>query len=488
LRLYLQAVRFCGGSLLKGNKQKWLKKEQPRRHIMRMNNILILYLVVIVCLISDSFSQQTKQETPTGTNDYNYLLYVRNDVNDIFVVSNSLVFVEKKNDGYESKSVFIMRPSALIQLELLTVVRGKFYNISQNNLNEIDLRTGQRRLIAEDVGPHQYLPSTSRLYCLRKGKLEVFDFKKGAYKEIMNYPFLANRYYEILFKDRINIAVSPDERRMAFTEPNQLTFIDNNDVANLPGVEPAPSGLLGGYKYMLDTRLVVSDLQTGTLTRLPTLFCSAFPKGGSLFSRPPLITWSDANTVLILRGDRAFQGRPTRGIAAVNVNTGRMWDIAAIPGYSYPYPSFNISGSDNNIRLYLTSNRINISYKIDVSGTGLSEDNNIGNNIYMGYSDNTPTLFHDKELVEDSQNFTLVNSSPDGRLIAWSYANPNGTNNDIKILDTTRMKVFTIKDRSVKGNFLWVSEQDMRSGEPPAQEEQWEPFKLTLWPSPPLRQ
>jgi len=393
------------------------------------------------------------------------LLYVRHDIVNGGHHGSTLMLATPGGRGFGTKAVCPFRWGSYSPGHLLTVVRGKLYGISSRQLIEVDLATGERRLVAEKIDSYDYHPA-GRLYAVVGDRLRVYDFRTGASRDIMARP------YRNIW--RLRIAISPDEKRLAFPEPVQDERWSK--AVPLAGASPAPSELPEGYRYMLTTRLVVVDLATGKQTRLPTPFSSPYPTGGGERITPlslPLV-WTDANTVLIVRGDWAVNGRPRRAVGTVDVRTGKMWHMAGIPGDHHTVPSLVVRETDRQVRLLLTrSRRVTDVYRVDLAIGALVEDPVIGPKFRLQTVNSVRRILHEGRPLAGSEKVTHAAVSPDGKRIAWTVSHKNWLNQRPSIYDTGQDKTHALSDAPVAGVVRWVADADMVPGDPPAPAGGW---------------
>jgi hypothetical protein len=248
---------------------------------------------------------------------------------------------------------------------------------------------------------------SGRLYCVVGDRLLVYDFKQGAFRDIMPCPFRPI----LIVTGKVRISVSPDEKHLAFPEPIYEERERRSKAEYLPGAEAAPTGLAQGR----DTRLVVVDLRTRKQTRMPTPFTSPHPKGGSRFREPPPLVWMDAKTVLLGRGDRAVGGRVSRGLATVNVETGEMRDVVAIPGDHHTRPSFHVRERDGAVRLLLSRGRWRVTSFVINFESGRLLEATLDSDFRMGVVGDSRTLFHRDIPLDISAGVSQFKASPDGR-------------------------------------------------------------------------
>lgn len=410
--------------------------------------------------------------------------------------------------------------------DLLTIARGKAYVMmaDKQKLVEIDLVSGERRLVATDV-EHYCQHWSGRVYCVQGVRLVVYDFKRLAWRDIMSRPF--GRFLKFPGHRRIGkgyarrLAISLDERHLAFTEPNvppmrMEFYVDEvNDVGidvplysyqeyheakDLPDAEPQDGEDESWVRHHRDTKLVVLDLTTGEQVRMPTPFASPFGDsvGGGYGNggvEPPPMVWHDDSTVLVARGDRFFEGRLWLGIAAVDIRTGQMYDVAGIPGiagYHEAFPGFRV-GKEGRVRVtLLTEAKVGFkrwcetTYKVDMEEGSLFEEVTLAPDLSIGSVEGTACVLYKDSLIEQSENAALVEVSPDGSKVAWSKV---GTRTGwgrmgAYIFDVNEKTMRKVTDGRIEGRLMWIADDDMVAAEPPQLPSGWQRIKTKPWTLP----
>ncbi len=464
------AVGRSGRSALRGRIVRLLGGPRPVLGRWRWWPVGVVTLLAIMA-ITVGLSLSQAQDRPAETTDstgaaeevapaLGGLLYVRYNIVNGGYRGSTLMLATRRGRGYQAKAVCPFGWGTYSLGRLLTVVRGKLYAISSRQLIEADLTTGERRLVAEKISAYDYHPA-GRLYAVVGDKLMVYDFRAGASREIMARPF--RDIWEL------RIAISPDERHLAFPEPVQEGERWSKAVP-LAGASPAPSELPEGYSYMLNTRLVVVDLATGKQTRMPTPFGSPYISGGSRSRDPsPPLVWTDANTVLLGRGDWAVKGRPRRALATVDVRTGQMRHVAGIPGDHHTVPSLVVRETGRQVRLVLTrSPWVTDICRVDLAAGRLVEDPVIGPKSRLQTVNGVRRILHEGRPLAGSEEVTHAAVSPDGKRVAWTVSHKGWVNQRPSIHDADRNKTHRLAEGPVAGVVKWVAEADMAPGDPPA--------------------
>ncbi|HUT30265.1 MAG TPA: sigma-70 family RNA polymerase sigma factor [Sedimentisphaerales bacterium] len=459
-----------------------------------------------------------------NTNDgpYNHL---------VFSDGGTVFLARREADRFEVTAVDSVQGrggyySRGVSPDLLTVARGKAYVMmgDEHNLIEVDLVSGQRRIVATDI-EHYCQHWSGRVYCVQGARLVVYDFKRFAWRDIMSRPF--GRFLKFPGHRRIGkgyarrMAISLDERHLAFTEPNvppmrMEFYVDEvNDVGidvplyshqeyhkakDLPDAEPQDGDEESWVRYHRDTKLVVLDLTTGEQVRMPTPFASPFgtSSGGGYGNggvEPPPIVWHDDNTVLVARGDRFFEGRLWLGIAAVDIGTGQMYDVAGIPGiagYHNAIPGFRV-GKEGRVRVTLITEAkegfkrwVETTYKVNLEEDSLLEEVTLAPDLSIGSMEGTPCILYKDSPIEQSKHAALVEVSPDASKVAWSKV---GTRTGpgrmgVYIFDVNERTVRKVTDGRIEGKLMWVADEDMVAAELPQLPSGWQRIKTKPWTLP----
>jgi RNA polymerase sigma factor (sigma-70 family) len=389
--------------------------------------------------------------------------------------------------------------------DLLTVVRGKLFRFSQSEyeqgeatlqLVEIDVESGEKRLVGD--GTVVYCRHRSgRVYCVQGQRLVVYDFERYAWRDITARPF----DWEIhqggfgMPGRSTRIAVSPDEEHLAYTEPRTLTLSADDrpvyewsdKVMDMPGVEPAPSLLAKGLRHLEDTKLVIVELKSGKQVRMPTPFGSVFGGGhGRGSGAPPPTIWLNNTTVLL------GIGTPRSGIAAADIRTGEMWDIAGIPGTGEYAPASADFGVDEDRRAYITllqrfeRSMRESTYRIDFDEGSLFEEPALAGDFSIGYTEGTRCILHRNNPVDQSQGVSLLRVSGDGRHVAWTTRNRDGAwgHKTVYAFDAEENAVQKVSDASIVGGSMWVADRDMIRANPRPLPTGWQRIASRPRPSP----
>jgi RNA polymerase sigma factor (sigma-70 family) len=408
--------------------------------------------------------------------------------------------------------------------DLLTVARGKLYVMmgDEHNLVEVDLISGQRRIVATDIRPYCQHWS-GRLYCVQGERLVVYDFQRYAWRDITNRPF--GRYLKFPGHRQIGqgyarrMAISLDERHLAFTEPNvppkrMEFYVDEvNEVGidvplyshqeyhkakDLPKAEPQDGDEKLWVRNGRNTKLVVLDLTTSEQVRMPTPFAPPFETSGMSGNRdakPPPIAWHDDNTVLVARGDRFFEDELWMGIAAVDIGTGQMYDVAGFPGivgYHNAIPGFRV-GKKGQIRVTLLTEAkegfkrwVETTYKVDMQEGSLFEEVILSPDLSIGCIEGTPCILYKNSPIEHSKHAAMVEVSPDASKVAWSKV---GTRTGwgrmgVYIFDVNEKTVREVTDARIEGKLMWVADEDMVAAELRQLPSGWQRIKTKPWTLP----
>ena len=462
-----EGMEDVGRAMVLGNESVEVRVWDDEEEIAGENAAVIATVVPPATAEAQNKSEDTKAEyvdwaperLSRDSGPYNHLVFVREDRaggSDV----RTLVVAGREESGWKIRPVHSARS---YEWSTLGVARGKVYSMIgyKGELFELDLNSGERRLVAGNLKKLHYHPS-GRLYCVRDDRFAVYDFERGAFRDIMERPFAS----ELCSYTRM--VVSADERRMVFCELG--SFEKWSKAEDLAGAESIPAD-------WDDVRLVVVDLESGKQTRMPVPFGSPFSTGGGRLHKPaPPLAWMDSNTVLVVRKDRAFCG-----VAVVDVTTGEMWDVAGLPGGHDTTPSFG-TDKDGQVRVYLTKEKMTSTYAIDFEVGSLFEENSLGSFFDFGYVDGARHILHGGKCIEESGEATMVAVSPDGKQIAWTRLVKDWRYKGLFVCDTNAPALQKVCDDYINSGPMWVSDSDMLDGEPPEAPAGWARLTTEPWP------
>ena len=428
-------------------------------------------------------------------NVYENFLFLRRD--------DTVVLALVGEDGFDLTDIWRNKGLHVMGWEPLAAVRGKLYGIrwAANQLLEIDLASGQCGIVTNSFAPYYYHPQSGRLYSTKKlangYRLVVYDLVKGIWRDVMESPF---REEMVRFT---HIAVSLDERFVAFPEPIAEELEGFSKVKDVVLVDSngTQSGLRGTFPLFPPLfRLVFADLESGRVTRLPWEFVyapsggysgiDAFPigRGISIHRRPNQIAWYDSKTVLVVRMDNPVNGRPRVGLAAFDIETGQMQNVAALPMIS----TLNLMGSitqqgDEDVRLVGTASAVPNTYRVDLKAGPLIEDNSTASIGGAFRCEGGNILWGDKA-IEGSKGASSVVVSPDGRRILWRRApSRKGKDRyDVLCWDSVKGGVAVVAAENAREGvgLMWVGKSDLVKAETSEPPMPWQRITATPWPKP----
>ncbi|MFC1600860.1 hypothetical protein ACFL34_00745 [Candidatus Sumerlaeota bacterium] len=321
-----------------------------KRRIKRRRLALALIVVVVVGAIVTAWlaNQGGKAPeilAPVEQADYDRFLYILHKKNPDGKRFNTLVQVKITPEGFERQEVRIQGkfPS---DWKPACVVGGKVYSQVYGALQAVDLRTGGVETICaglENVAvgmPLGNYYADGKFYAVVKlgGKptMRVFDLRRRSYRDIG--PFKIARGFSWTF------AVSPDQQRVAYfvsqpAGPKKPMFPPAWLIKSMNFVlrRPAPAKQTFESYFQLHAM----DIETGESEDLPA---------GATYARPitdlflqasgPPFFWLDAKTIVCLstKPQSGFSPNPWPSgpywLRAIDVTTGELDDVAAIPGRS----------------------------------------------------------------------------------------------------------------------------------------------------------
>ncbi|HUT31240.1 MAG TPA: hypothetical protein VMX13_15710 [Sedimentisphaerales bacterium] len=448
-------------------------------------------------------ARQTISDSP-----YNQFLFLRDDVEDGRTKSATVVLVALKEEGAEFKDVYT-DPRLQFGWQPVAVARGRLYSFKGDDLVEIDLASGELGLLGARRGPYDYDWAGGLLYFaaeLSNGyRLVAYDFAMGAWCDLMECPFRKE------MSPYTHIAVSPDQTKIAFVEPvaeadEGFSKAQTMQVAP-PPESSAPQSLVGSSWPRF--RIVIADLATGRLVRLPSEFVylpSTRETGGSLSvvgrgvevsHSPPQLVWYDQRTVLVVRADMPAGDRPAGGIAAFDVLTGSIQDVMVLPGRDHHRSLFVERMYDERVHIILSGedaeeDLIEGKYVIDLDNALLLEDETIGGHFRLEQRGKSRRLVHDGNELEHSEGVTLATVSPDGRRILWRTTEKREGWNlyDLCYADAadTRNVHTVVEDGRVLDAMIWVADSQLAPGEAPQPPSGWTRFTVSPQPKPEPRE
>lgn len=404
-------------------------------------------------------AQEEAKKTSLGREEkrqYNHFLFVRHNKEDNRAVTDTLVMAKVTSEGFELKD-FYTKTNLNVGLNPLCVMGGKVYLVKMGDLVSIDIATGKSRQIASPIGPHCF--DSGRLYFFARGpdedRLCVYDFHKGAYREIIS---IASAGW-----GPGTIAISPDHKRLAYFEHDyskKAAFLLLNvvDIEAKSIQQPCPS-----VQYI----------------------CAS---GGLKPNTPPFI-WLDAENILFVRWDRNKRANLT---TTANVVTGEMKDIVVLPGEPFRLrhhllPPSKVSAA--HLNLYEGPPRSDYGYyargqyRIDLEGGRLIEDDSIGGEYCLCNVKGAEGLYHRARLIEERKGVRQVAVSPDGKHIIWR----SGYSSKSKLCyyDTKSQAVRTVTKGWFGDSFLWFAEENLKPQVEPAEfQAGWALFASEPWPPP----
>ncbi len=452
----------------------------------------------------DTLKDSAPGKRTVSDSPYNHFLFLRDDVEDGRSKGATVVLVHLKEEGAEFKPVYTDR-GLIFGWQPSAVARGKLYAFKGNDVVQIDLATGELGLLAVMAGPYDYDWTAGLWYFaaeLSNGyRLVVYDFAMGAWSDLMECPFRKE------MSPYTHIAVSPDQTKIAFVEPvaeaeEGFSKAETMQVAPPPETS-TPQSLVGSSWPRF--RIVIVDLATGRLVRLPTEFvylpstretggsASVVGRGVEVSYGPPQLVWYDQRTVLVVRADMPTGDRPASGIVAFDVLTGSMQDVMVLPGRDHHRTYFVERMYDERVHIVLSGEDAEEDltegkYVIDLDNAIVLEDETIGGDFRLEQRGKSRRLVHDTNALEHSEGVTLATVSPDGRRILWRSAEKREGHNlyDLCYADAadTRNVRTVVEDGRVLAGLTWVADSQLAPAEAPQPPSGWRRFTVSPQPEP----
>ncbi|NQT18877.1 MAG: sigma-70 family RNA polymerase sigma factor [Planctomycetes bacterium] len=366
---------------------------------------------------------------------YDHFLFMRRNKKESGARTVTLVMANVTPEGFKLCDLYTKR-DLLIGWEPLCVRRGKVYAIHRGrNLVEVDVATGKAEELCSSI--QSYACDSGRLYAKMHDsdgatRLRIYDFRIGAYRDLVS---LDGQW------SRPELAVSPDHKRLAFFGMAELV-----------------------YSY----RLNVVDLETGKIEQRGDLI-NYIPWYGGIAAREgrgsPLI-WIDARTVLHLRSELPKSDSSglhlsdaVNKLATIDVITGKMKDVARVPGRITGVAVRLIRNPDDGTpHLALRSGLLADRYRIDTAAGKLIEDDTIGGAYRLRAVDEVLRLFHGNDFL--GEPLSRVSSvSPDGKRIVWEGNRPV---DEIVHYHDSQGRSWNVACPGLVCWILWFTEDDLR--------------------------
>jgi hypothetical protein len=391
---------------------------------------------------------------------YDHFLFVRHDmIEGQSGGTDTLVMAKVMPGGFQQKALY-SRNNLGIGLEFLGVFGGQAYVMKIDQPCRLDLATGRYVRVTERTQSHDYVDG--RLFTLEGGSaIREYDLRAGAYREVMTIPDPGMG----------GLRASPDGKRLAFFTqvPSDATYAD---------------------------QLNAVDVETGTVRPVgkPVRF-SQWAISSTLGIGPPFV-WLDEKTILLVRTEGL--GHPDASgrvgykpgdvidrLAAINIETGEMRDVAVIPGQPGLHRiemSKPTAGSPPILDVEQTR------YAVDVPAGKLVESDGIGGDFRLrearrsdgeGYQE----LYHDTRLLSAATGHIWALVSPDGKRVIWKEGWP------VKLRyydpqDGEERAVAEVWTGGDGRSLLWFSGEDLRAGGPVQPPAGWRAFEESEYPEP----
>lgn len=396
--------------------------------------LAVVVLAVLLAALGGVKAARAQREAMTTpeTAGKHFLFMRRDAING----PTTLVLAEARPDGLDLSEV----ATGDLKGEALCAVDGKVYMLAYNGLYAIDLATGEHRPIPSFVRYGPYCFDSDRLYSIVRGTnaatLRLYDFAKGAYRDVMKLP---------AWRD-CRIAVSPDHRRLAYYRT----------------IAPR---LMHGFM------LVVVDLNTRTSREVgPAIeYCQTAPLDAR-FEYPPFV-WLDPETLLVARMSRPTAQGSIEGpnvLTTVNVLTNDTRDVLTLPGRPMMDPvKLHPPAWDGSAHVEVGFDR----YRIDMERGRLVEDDSVGELFNRIAEEDGVEILHGNKRVDFVQQWTgrhyqhvtglLV--SPEGQRVLWGIINPTRPPYKLKYYDAREEKVQVVTDTWEGDWALWVNAEDLEA-------------------------
>ena len=423
-----------------------------------------------------------------------YFIYLRSDPVGGTAVTDSLVLVRLTQDGLESRPVY-SRNNLHIDWHPLGVCHGKLYGVKLGVLVSIDLETGAAREL--DQGIESFVWLDRRLYAFVRQPggdplLRAYDANAEAYRDI------SSRAYSEIVPSKSGgvppLQISPDHKWLAY-------FCRSNSFI--------PS-------HMYQLRMIA--VEAGTFKASETwVGAREFITGGGEIADGPPFGWLDSRTLLVVRDASrnhrsmmrvnvkpgqsryaAEDGLPEMILARVDIDSGRMTDIARLPQFDPEIgePFFRVAHEDKVPRLAL--GRLG-QYRVDLLEGRLVEDAGIGGGYSYRRGNFAEGLFFKVSFLDRGRAIPEVAVSPDGRKVVWQvrpHRQPlqGSYESKIRVHEVRSGEPRTVatewipgawddRHRSFEGNLLWISARDLKPSSlinPPAG---WSRFSPQPYPA-----
>ena len=386
-------------------------------------------------------------EHPATPSPYGQFLYIRHNEVDGSAKTDTLMLASVGPDGFQKRDLYT-KGNLHVGWRSLGVFGGKVYGLKIHNLLEVDIATGQAENLCSTVQASGYCDGVlAGVVYPEPGKpvLRVFDFRKGAYRDV-KWPAVEG------WIDRIEL--SPDHKRVAFFSGKRL------DGKALPS---------------MSAMLTFVELANGEVTQPADPVRYLPPAISSTIRTGPPYLWTDPRTILCLRtevpdenvdGSTFMLDGTVNKVVTIDAITGKLRDVAAMPGR----PDFTmvrlVRQSFESVPLWILHGpRLAGSrYRVDLTAGKLVEDDDIGGSFRIREaggprgprSERDRQLFCGETLLDSSVRDIHTSVSPDGRRAVWFTG--RGSNQKLRYFDAGEGSVRTV----ATGWFAsgWYGERD----------------------------
>ncbi|MHC4212410.1 MAG: HEAT repeat domain-containing protein [Planctomycetota bacterium] len=365
---------------------------------------------------------------------YDHFLFISHNKPDEGRRTKTLVLAKITPEGIQLQEIDTERNVIYRWEETFGLVGGTLYvKHGEGELSAINLATGQTELIASDddesvysllnvYAGHSYVYDEGRLYGQAGSDdegvmtLRVLDFRTCAYRDIIE------------LEDELEyttLAISPEHNRMAYFTRD-------------------PNGNL----------LTVVDIASGQVTHPIAPIEFKIPFISSLNWYAPPLVWIDANRVVCIRTEVWGRniGEATNKVAIIDVTTGEMEDVVALPGN--PHARFVRMTQ----KYKQAGPRIQISnfgqFSIDLEERRLIEDETVNGD----YLVSDEYLFYDEQELGEPSGHKDLEISPDGERAIWISEGKLFYHDS-----ASEAAVPVMEDSNAAGGLLWIRAEDLKA-------------------------
>ena len=391
-------------------------------------------VAILVPAVVNDATLPTPVNIAGSDSKYDHFLFISHNKPDEGRRTKTLVLAKNTPEGFQLQEIDTDRNVINRWEETFGVVGGKLYaKHGEGELSAINLATGQAELIASDdddsvysllnvYAGHSYVYEEGQLYGQAGSDdegvmtLRVLDFRTCAYRDIIE------------LEDELEyttLAISPEHNRLAY-------FVKD------------PNGNL----------LTVVDIASGQVTHPIAPIEFEIPHISSLNWYAPPLVWIDANRVVCIRTEVWGRniGEATNKVAIIDVTTGEMEDVVALPGN----PHARFFGMTQKYKQ--AGPRIRISnfgeFSIDLEERKLIEDETV----HGDYLVSDEYLFYDEQELGEPSGHKDLEISPDGERAIWISEGKLFYHDS-----ASEAAVPVMEDSNAAGGLLWLRAEDLKA-------------------------